>query len=209
MADIVCQEWTSSTAFFNKIKVYASGGIPVNDTSDILDRGLKHLRREEEAIAAQILKSKQPQRPKYTKQQTDWKALLLRKINGADTLDELDAIQIDSANVELTARILTEVEQRKEARRIEIQIAKQELELKETQIKEHIAEKQAMLESARQLQKEVLARHKIAIQQAIVEEQQAFLEQYKAQQQAKEFTRKRNNRIKRLKALMWLAKLDL
>jgi hypothetical protein len=137
------------------------------DTSDILDRGLKRLRKEEEQVAAQILKSRQSKQEKPQKKKaTDWKKLLLSQIKKAETVEQLDAIQIPVESGEITAKVLAEVQKKIEARRLQIETAQREVEAK-------------------------------------------YLEMLKAEQEAAEFTRKRNNKIKRLKALMWLAKLDL
>jgi hypothetical protein len=192
----------------------------VTDTSDILDRGLRRLRKEEEEVAAQILKSRRPKQPEPAKRQTDWKELLLRQINGAETIEALDSIEIPIESTEITAKVLAVVERRKEARRLEIQIAQKEAEVKilelqaeaeakEAQYVKGLQERQQEIAAAKQLQQEVLARYEIAVQKALEEEKQSYLEAYRAEQEATEFTRKRNNRIKRLRALMWLAKLDL
>lgn len=191
----------------------------ITDTSDILIKGLHKLRRQEEELAAQILRKKRKPEYKETKQ-TNWKELLLKQINGAETIEELNAIKIPVEDPEITAKVIAVVERRKEAKRLELEVAKQEAELKALEIRakverqeaEYVArltERRAAVEAAKRLQEEVLARHVLAVEQAIRIEQEAFLAQYKAEQEAAEFTRKRNNRIKRLKALMWLAKLDL
>ena len=191
----------------------------ITDTSDILTRGLRRLRRQEEELAAQILKKKRKPEYKETKQ-TNWKELLLKQINGAETIEELDAIKIPVEDPEITAKVIAVVERRKEAKRLELEVANQEAELKALEYKavveeqeaeyvKRLTEQRAAVLAAKQLQEEVLARHTLAVEQAIRIEQEAFLAQYKAEQEATEFTRKRNNRIKRLKALMWLAKLDL
>jgi hypothetical protein len=191
----------------------------VTDTSDILTRGLRKLRRQEEELAAQILKKKRKPEYKETKQ-TNWKELLLRQINGAETVEELDAIEIPTEDPEITAKVLALVERRKEAKRLELEVAEKEAQVKilelralaeqqEAEYVQRLTEQRTALLAAKRLQEEVLARHALAVEQAIRIEQEAFLAQYKADQEAAEFTRKRNNRIKRLKALMWLAKLDL
>jgi hypothetical protein len=195
------------------------GGID-NDTSDILSRGLKRLRQEEENLAAQLLKGRNKKVERKKKKQTDWKQALLKKINGAETVEELNAVEIPTESIEATASVLAEIERKKEARRLELEIAQREKELKllelkavadlnEAQIVQQIAEKKQMIDDFKRTQLEVLARHEIAVQQAIENERQLFLETLKAEQEAQEFTRKRNNRIKRIKALMWLAKLDI
>jgi len=191
----------------------------ITDTSDILIKGLHKLRRQEEELAAQILRKKRKPEYKETKQ-TNWKELLLKQINGAETVEELDAIEIPTEDPEITAKVLALVERRKEAKRLELEIAEKQaqvqiLELRaqaeqqEAEYVQQLIQQRASLMAAKQLQEEVLARHALAVEQAIRIEQEAFLAQYKADQEAAEFTRKRNNRIKRLKALMWLAKLDL
>lgn len=191
----------------------------ITDTSDILTRGLRRLRRQEEELAAQILKKKRKPEYKETKQ-TNWKELLLKQINGAETVEELDAIEIPAEDSEITAKVLALVERRKEAKRLELEVAEKEAQVKilelrvqaeqqEAEYVQRLTEQRTALMAAKQLQKEVLARHAIAVEQAIRIEQEAFLAQYKAEQEAAEFTRKRNNKIKRLKALMYLAKLDL
>lgn len=191
----------------------------ITDTSDILTRGLRRLRRQEEELAAQILKKKRKPEYKETKQ-TNWKELLLRQINGAETVEELDAIKIPAEDPEITAKVLALVERRKEAKRLELEVAEKEAQVKilelrvqaeqqEAEYVQRLTEQRTALMVAKQLQEEVLARHALAVEQAIRIEQEAFLAQYKAEQEAAEFTRKRNNKIKRLKALMYLAKLDL
>lgn len=147
------------------------GGQPpivVVDTSDILNRKIRRLREEEENVAAQILQSRQKRPPKESKKQIDWRNLLLQKINKAETIEQLDAIKIDTVDVQITARILEAIEKHREVRRLQIEIAEKQAEVRRLEL------------------------------QAEVE-----------RQKAEEFTKKRNNRIKRLKALMWLAKLDL
>ena len=191
----------------------------VTDTSDILTRGLRKLRRQEEELAAQILKKKRKPEYKETKQ-TNWKELLLRQINGAETVEELDAIDIPTEEPDITAKVLALVERRKEAKRLELEVAEKEAQVKilelraqaeqqEAEYVQRLNDQRVAVIAAKKLQEEVLARHALAVEQAIRIEQEAFLAQYKADQEAAEFTRKRNNRIKRLKALMWLAKLDL
>ena len=138
------------------------------DTSDILDRGLRRLRQEEENVAAQILKARQKPVRKESKKQIEWRNLLLQQINKAETVEQLDAIEIDTTKLKITARILEAIEKYREAKRLKIALAQKELEVRRLE---------AQAEAERQ--------------------------------KADEFTKKRNNRIKRLKALMWLAKLDL
>jgi len=180
----------------------------VTDTSDILTRGLRKLRRQEEELAAQILKKKRKPEYKETKQ-TNWKELLLKQINGAETVEELDAIEIPTEDPEITAKVLALVERRKEAKRLELEVAEKEAQVKilelralaeqqEAEYVQRLTEQRTALLAAKRLQEEVLARHALAVEQAIRIEQEAFLAQYKADQEAAEFTRKRNNRIKRL-----------
>jgi len=144
-----------------------------NDTSDILERGLKRLRQEEENLAAQILKKRQKKEPRKVKKPTDWKKEILAQINGAQDLATLEAIDLNAENVKITAKILASIEKAKEAKRQEL------------------LEKQ------------------LALQKAIEEQEKILIEVVKAEQEAAEFERKQNIRKKRLKALMWLAKLDL
>jgi hypothetical protein len=79
----------------------------------------------------------------------------------------------------------------------------------ENQIASRIDEQKAALAQIKQLQEKVMNRHAVAVQTARELQAKAFQEFQIAEQKAVEFTTKRNNRIKRLKALMWLAKLDL
>lgn len=188
----------------------------VTDTSDILDRGLKRrglTAKEEENIAAQLLLQRQKKNlPAINKKLINWKQLLFEQINGVTTVEELDAIEIPTIvteSVEVTAAILAEIERQKELKRLELQIKKQELEVKQQQIAELVSQQKKALKAAKALYKDVLARHKLAMDQAIQIEQKAALMAWEAEQKAAEFNRKREQRIKRLKALMWLAKLDL
>lgn len=192
----------------------------ITDTSDILVRYRKKRSesKEEEEIAAQLLKARQkrPQIQEQRKALLDWKRLIYKAINGAETEEELNAISaatIPTDAPEVVTAILAEIEQRKEARRLELRLKMEEAALQSAQLESQIA---ARLEEQKQavqqllaLQQEVVARHNLAVEAARQLEQQAFLELQEAEQKAAEFTRKRNNRIKRLKALMWLAKLDL
>lgn len=192
----------------------------VTDTSDILVRYRKKRSesKEEEEIAAQLLKARQkrPQVQEQRKALLDWKRLIYKAINGADSEEKLQAISvatIPTDSPEVVAAILAEIEQRKEARRLELKLKMEEAALQSVQLENAIAsrldEQRKAVEAVRKLQEEVLARHAIAMQEAQAIEQKALLEFQIAEQKAAEFTRKRNNRIKRLKALMWLAKLDL
>lgn len=195
--------------------------IDVIDTSDILDRNLR--RRydspsEEEVVAAQLLKARQSKKRRYDviKKTIDWKQLFTEKINAAETIEQLDAIPIPTIKTEapeVTAAVLEEIRKKKEQKRLELLIAKQEAELKileiESQAKAKIEEQRQVLQAARELQLQVIERYKVAVDAAIELERQAFEEARIAEEQAAEFTRKRMQRIKRLKALMWLTKLDL
>jgi hypothetical protein len=163
------------------------GGVD-NDTSDILNRGLKRLRREEESVAAQILKDRNKKVKREEKKKLDWKKAILDKINGAQEIEQLDAIQLPAQSANVTAEALAELERKREEKRLELEAA---------------------VKSFKTIQEDVLARHEIAMKQASEEEKKLFLDTLKAEKEAEEFTRKRNNRIKRIKALMWLAKLDL
>lgn len=192
----------------------------ITDTSDILDR--YHRRRseskEEENIAAQLLKARQkrPQVRKEYKQVLDWKKLIYTAIYGAETLEQLEAIDttsIPTDSPETVRAILAEIEQAKEARRLELKLKMEEAALQayqlESQISAKIEEQRQAVEAIRQLQKEIVAKHEIAVKTAEEAYNQSLLEFQLAEQKAAEFTRKRNNRIKRIKALMWLAKLDI
>lgn len=163
----------------------------ITDTSDILVRYRKKRSesKEEEEVAAQLLKARQkrPQVQKQRKELTDWKRLIYKAINGADSEEELQAISvatIPTDSPEVVAAILAEIEQRKEKRKLELQQKLDEAQQQITKIQEAL----------------------LAAEQA---QQNMLLELQIAEEKAAEFTRKRNNRIKRLKALMWLAKLDL
>ena len=160
----------------------------VTDTSDILNRGLKRLRREEESVAAQILKDRNKKVKREEKKKLDWKKAILDKINGAQEIEQLDAIQLPAQSANVTAEALIDLKRKKEEKRLELEAA---------------------IKSFKIIQEDILARHEIAVKQASEEEKKLFLDTLKAEKEAEEFTRKRNNRIKRVKALMWLAKLDL
>lgn len=192
----------------------------ITDTSDILDR--YHRRRseskEEENIAAQLLKARQkrPQVRKEYKQVLDWKKLIYTAIYGAETLEQLEAIDttsIPTDSPETVRAILAEIEQAKETRRLELKLKMEEASLQafqlESQISAKIQEQRQAVEAIRQLQKEIVAKHQIAVKTAEEAYKQSLLEFQVAEEKAAEFTRKRNNRIKRIKALMWLAKLDI
>ena len=195
------------------------GGV-VTDTSDILDRYTRKRSesKQEEEIAAQLLKARQKQFKieKTHKKLINWKKLIYETIYGAETVEQLEAIEIPAAPVdspEVVAAILAELEQQKEVRKAELKLKMEEAALAATKLHNEIEGK---LESQRKavkamqaLQEELIARHTIAVTAAREAEAQAFLELQEAERKAQEFTQKRNNRIKRLKALMWLAKLDL
>lgn len=196
------------------------------DTSDILDKGPKHKNtlttQEEEAIAAQLLKARQKtkKRKEEVKKLVDWKKLLLDKINGVTTEEELDAIEISTESVEVTAAVLAEIERQKELKRAQLETLKQEAQIKalelqaaldqqESAIRAKLEEQRRQLEEAKNLQIKILERYKIAQKVAIEEEQKAAYEAAVAEKAYLEFKQKRDNKIKRLKALMWLTKLDL
>jgi hypothetical protein len=199
----------------------------VIDTSDILTR-YKRKRsesKEEEEIAAQLLKARQkrPEVEQKNRELRNWKKLIYEAIYGADTVEELEAITtppIPTDSPEVVAAILAEIEQQKAARKAEIELKQAELKLKmeeaslqaaqlEAQISERIDEQKRAIQAIKDLQQEVMTRHAVAVEAARQIEMQAFLQLQDAERKAEEFTRKRNNRIKRLKALMWLAKIDL
>ena len=196
------------------------------DTSDILDRGLKRKNalttKEEEEIAAQLLKARQKtkKRKEEVKKLVDWKKLFLDKINGVTTEEELNAIEIPTESVEVTAAVLAEIEKQKELKRIQLETLRQEaavkaLELKaaldqqESAISAKLEEQRKQLEEAKGLQAKILERYKIAQEAAVEEERRVAYEASMAEKAYLEFKQKRDNRIKRLKALMWLTKLDL
>jgi hypothetical protein len=193
------------------------------DTSDILHRyprKKKLTKKEEEQIAAQLLleRREKPKQPEQVKQSLNWKSLILRQIKDAETEAELNAIQIESANA--TAQILAELERKREEKRIQLEILRREAELKATEldtalkaneaaIMAKLEEQRAALIAAKQFQIELAARHQLAVDAALAAEQDALSKADEAKKAAAEFEMKRTNRIKRLKALMWLAKLDL
>jgi len=192
----------------------------VIDTSDILTRYRRKRSesKEEEEIAAQLLKARQkrPQIEQKSRELRNWKKLIYEAIYGADTVEELNAI--DATNVpadspEVVAAILAEIEEQKALRKAEIKLKMEEASLQaaqlESQISERIDEQKRAIQAIKDLQQEVMARHAVAVEAARQMEMQAFLQLQEAERKAEEFTRKRNNRIKRLKALMWLAKIDL
>ena len=197
------------------------------DTSDILDRfrRRKSETKEEEAIAAQLLKARQ-KRTVITKEQrklVDWKRLIYKAIHGAQTLEELEAIEpppIQTDSPEVVAAILAEIEERKAAKRAEIELRMAQTKLKmqeaalqsvklESEISVRLEQQRQAVAAIQALQEQVMARHSIAMKIAEDLQNEAFAQLREAEQKAQEFTRKRNNRIKRLKALIWLAKLDL
>lgn len=192
----------------------------ITDTSDILDRYRRKRSesKEEENIAAQLLKARQkrPQVRKEYKAVLDWKKLIYESIYGAESVEQLDAIQIPSIptdSPEIVAAILAEIEQAREARRLELKLKMEEAALQAAQIENEISsrikEQRQAVQAIRELQKEIVAKHEIAVKTAEEAYKQSLLEFQLAEQKAAEFTRKRNNRIKRIKALMWLAKLDI
>lgn len=197
--------------------------IEVIDTSDILDRGLKRrpydfTSQEEEAIAAQLLKARQAKKRNYDviKKVIDWKQLFTNKINAAETIEQLDAIPIPTLkteSLEITAAVLEEITRVKEQKRLELEIAKREAELKVLELQEKtkakIKKQQKAIKAAKELQMQVLERYKVAMDAAILLERKALEEAKIAEEKAIEFTRKREQRIKRLRSLMWLAGLDI
>lgn len=197
------------------------------DTSDLLDRYQRRQSesQEEERIAAQLLKARQKQSILTTdrKKIVNWKRLIYQAIHGAQTIEELDAIHlsgIDTDSPEIVAAILAEIEQRKAAKRAEIELRMAQTKLKmqeaalqsvklESEISAKLEQQRQAVAAIQALQQQVMARHAMAIKIAEDLQNEAFAQLREAEQKAQEFTRKRNNRIKRLKALMWLAKLDL
>lgn len=160
------------------------GPVPIQaiDSSDVLIRGLKKLRLQEEAVAAQLLQKRQ-KRYKKLKKEINWKQLLSDVLDPITTIAELDAVSIGSSNAELSESALNaikEFEKLKEAKRQELLQLQQQFDL--------------LLSAENKATEELL---NIEIQKRV------------AELKAQEFTQKRNNKIKRLKALMWLAKLDI
>ena len=190
------------------------------DTSDILNRYRRKRSesKEEEEIAAQLLKARQkrPQVEQKVRKLRNWKKLIYNAIYGAETVEEVDAITAPPVPVdspEVVAAVLAEIEEQKALRRAEIKLKMEEASLKaaqlESQINDRIEAQKQAINAIKQLQEEVMTRHAVAVEAARQMELQAFLQLQDAERKAEEFTRKRNNRIKRLKALMWLAKIDL
>jgi len=197
------------------------------DTSDILNRYRRKRSesKEEEEIAAQLLKARQkrPQVEQKTRELRNWKKLIYEAIYGAETIEELESIEtppIPTDSPEVVAAILAEIEQQKAAKRAELELKQAQLKLKmeeaslqavqlESQISSKLEEQRRSVEAIQKLKEEIMSRHAIAVEAARQMEMQAFLQLQEAERKAEEFTRKRNNRIKRLKALMWLAKIDL
>jgi hypothetical protein len=198
------------------------------DTSDILNRGIKRRRYrltslEEEQIAAQLLKQRQPEVKIDTKHTFDWRKLIYNAVNGITNVDELNALEIPTEGItspSAAEAVLAELEKQKELKRLELEIKQKEAELKISEAEAKIKEREVaianaliyqrqQLQAAKDLQQQILERHKIAQEMAMQEEMQAYLEATKAEKEYEDFKQKRDNRIKRLKALMWLAKLDL
>lgn len=193
------------------------------DQSDILDRHKSSY--EEDAIAAQLLKARQKKKRTHEviKKVIDWKTLFIEKINGVETIEQLDAIPIPTIkteSVEATAAVIAEIERSKEQKRLQLEIAKREAELKvlelqteaannEAKLVAQIQAQQQALKSAKELQLQVLERYQLAMNAAIELERKAFEEAKIAEEKANEFNRKRLQRINRLKSLMWLAGLDI
>jgi hypothetical protein len=222
---IICANWIASTNVYSDAIVISEQ--PFVDTSDILDRYTRRRSesKEEEAIAAQLLKARQ-KRPELERQHRkliNWKKLIYEAIYGAETIEELEAIEtppIPTDSPEIVAAILAEIEQQKAAKKAEIELKQATLKLKmeqaslqavqlESEISARIEQQKLAVQAIQELQQEVMARHALAVEKARQMEMRSFLELQEAERQAQEFTRKRNNRIKRLKAMMWLAKLDL
>lgn len=215
--------------FLTLLSPQAAPVITSIDTSDVLSRRTNSYRQftsaEEEAIAAQLIKQRNKKKRNYdvVKTAIDWKKLFADRINAAATVEELNAIKTPELRSELdqlNAAVINEIEQIKEARRIALDIAKQEAELKlielEAQAKDAEAviyaratKRQQELEAAKQIQIQVLARYEMAMNQALDIERKARVEAEEADRKAKEFIKKREQRIKRLKSLMWLAGLDI
>ena len=199
----------------------------IADTSDILDRyrRRKSESQEEENIAAQLLKARQKRSDlgKDQKKIVNWKSLIYKAIHGAQTLEELEAIEpppIQTDSPEVVAAILAEIEERKAAKRAEIELRMAQTKLKmqeaalqsvklESEISARLEQQRQAVVAIQALQEQVMARHAMAMKIAEDLQNEAFAQLREAEQKAQEFTRRRNNRIKRLKALMWLAKLDL
>ena len=207
----------STAQVFLPTVILASG---IVDTSDILDRYRRKRSesKEEEQIAAQLLKARQkrPQVEQKVRKLRNWKKLIYDAIYGAKTVEEVDAITTPPVPVdspEIVAAILAEIDEQKALRRAEIKLKMEEASLKaaqlESQINDRIEAQKQAINAIKQLQEEVMTRHAVAVEAARQMELQAFLQLQDAERKAEEFTRKRNNRIKRLKALMWLAKIDL
>jgi hypothetical protein len=215
--------------FLTLLSPQAAPDITSIDTSDVLSRRTNSYRQftsaEEEAIAAQLIKQRNKKKRNYdlVKTAIDWKKLFADRINAAATVEELNAIKTPELRSELdqlNIAVINEIEQIKEARRIALNIAKQEAELKlielEAQAKDAEAviyvratKRQQELEAAKQIQIQVLARYEMAMNQALDIERKARVEAEEADRKAKEFIKKREQRIKRLKSLMWLAGLDI
>jgi len=197
------------------------------DLSDLLDVGLNRKQnalsqKEEEQIAAQLLQERQlkTKSTNKIKKAVDWKNLILEKINGVQTTEELNAISTTTESVEVTAAVLAEIQQKKELKRIELELAQKEAELKaleltkaieenEKAIALRLKEQEHQLQILKGLQDQVFERLRLAEAAALEEERKAAYEAQIAEQRYLEFKQKRDNRIKRLKALMWLAKLDI
>lgn len=197
-------------------------GLAYYDRSDILDR---HRSLYEEEIAAQILKNRNAKKRTYEviKKVIDWKTLFIEKINAVETIEQLDAIPIPTIkteSIETTTAVLAEIERSKEQKRLQLEIAKQEAELKllelqteaatsEAKLIVQIQEQQQVLKLAKDLQLQVLERYKVAMNAAIELERNALKDAKIAEEKAAQFARKREQRINRLKSLMWLAGLDI
>lgn len=160
------------------------------DTSDILDltrvsnRRYGLTKKQEEEIALQLLTNRNKNKPtKKQAKQVDWKKLLENLLAPVQSIEELNSISITTNGLESSQTIdalMTEFEQQKKVKLEEL------LKLQEV-FKATMA---MQIASSTELEK---------MKQA----------QLDADLQAKQFEQKQLNRRKRLKALMWLVKLDL
>lgn len=231
----VTQVGSVQTITLNRLESTAQVFLPtvnlisaITDTSDILNRPARKRRYkltklEEEEIAAQLLLARKGPQEEQVAVSLDWRKLIYNAVNGVTSEAELAALNIPMEGItspSATAAVLAEIEKQKELKRLEFEIKKQEAELKAAELTAQIQEKEAaivaaiadrqkQLELAKREQEQALERFRIAQATAEQEEMQSYLEAMKAEQEFLAFKTKRDNRIKRLKALMWLAKLDL
>jgi hypothetical protein len=104
------------------------------DTSDILSRGLKRKKYgltqlEEEQIAAQLLKQRQPKIQIEAKHTFDWQKLISNAVNDITNVDELNALQVSTEGItspSATTALLTELDRQKELRRAELELKQKE-----------------------------------------------------------------------------------